>query len=147
MEVHLRCDPVLQWHLQEQGIDLFLNPDIKIAHINETEISSILRGYFQWNRVFAPTRAEVFCWTMPKRMLWILLAPLIPPARILKQLFHLLRYRPALLKRFVTSLNVQFLAHSAAAAGQVTGLVFGIGDAETAFLHYELNQVRRVIRN
>jgi hypothetical protein len=42
------------------------------------------------------------------------------------------------------SLYVQVLAHTAAAAGQVIGLVIGIGQSETLFLHYELNQARRV---
>jgi len=147
METYLRCDPVLQWYLQEQGIDLFLDPAIKISHINETEISSILRGYFQWNRVFAPTRAEIFRWSLRKRLLWILLAPLIPPVRIYKQLFHILGRRPDLFPRFLASLYVQWFAHSAAAAGQVIGLVFGMGSAETDFLYYELNQARRVTKD
>jgi hypothetical protein len=144
LELLLRCDPILQWHLVSTGHQLFLDPRIKIAHINETEISSIMRGYFHWNRVFAPTRAEVFRWSNHKRLLWILAAALIPPVRLVKQAIHILRFRPVLLGLFLRSLYVQVLAHTAAAAGQVIGLVIGIGEAETLFLHYELNQGRRV---
>jgi hypothetical protein len=39
---------------------------------------------------------------------------------------------------------VQLLAHSAAALGQASGLLFGQGDAQVDFLHYELNQNRRM---
>jgi hypothetical protein len=45
---------------------------------------------------------------------------------------------------FIRSLPVQLLAHSAAALGQASGLLFGQGDAQVDFLHYELNQNRRM---
>ena len=140
----LRCDPVLQWKLQEEGHALFLDPRIKVGHINETEIAPIVRGYFLWNRVFAPTRASVFHWSSLKRLVWTILTPLIPPVRILKQLIYILRTRPSLIGQYVQSLPVQVIAHYSAAAGQAIGLVLGIGNAEESFLRYELNQSRRV---
>ncbi len=143
LEELLRCDPVIQWHLQELGIDLYLSSSIKLSHINETEISSIVRGYFLWNRMFAPTRAAVFQWSALKRTIWVLFSPLIAPVRIFKQFRDILNHRPHYLGTFFISMPVQLIAHTAAAAGQAVGLIFGMGDAETSFLHYELNQVRR----
>ena len=140
----LRCDPVLQWRLQAAGHALFLENNIKIGHINETEIAPIMKGYFLWNRMFAPTRAKIFHWSWIRRGVWVSLSPLIPLVRIMKQFFFILGNRPSLLRQYFHSLPVQLLAHSAAAAGQTVGLLFGIGDAETSFLRYELNQSRRV---
>lgn len=141
----LRCDPVLQWKLREEGHFAYLDDAIKFAHINETEIAPITRGYFLWNRMFAPTRARVFKWSPARRFAWIILSPLIPLVRITKQFAFILINRPSLLRDFLRSIPVQFIAQSVAAAGQTTGLIFGVGDAATSFLHYELNQVRREV--
>jgi hypothetical protein len=140
----LRCDPVLQWKLQEMGYELYLDSRIRIAHVNETELGAIALGYFQWNRLFAPTRAAVFHWPILKRMVWFMLSPLIPWTRLVKLFAYALRARRGWMGVYFRSLPVQFIAQSAAAFGQAVGLALGIGNAGTAFLYYELNQVRRV---
>lgn len=140
----LRCDPLLQWKIQERGFDLYLDPHMKVAHINETEMRTIMSGYFYWNRMFAPTRAAEFSWPVIKRLLWVVLFPLIPLVRIAKLFLYLVRDRPQLLGRYLNSLPVQIVAQYAAAIGQAIGLVRGIGTAEEDFLRYELNQIRRI---
>jgi hypothetical protein len=143
IEVLLRCDPVLQWLLQEQGHLLYLNPAIKISHLNETEAADIFFGYFSWNRVFAATRAEVFGWSWWYRGLRLLLTPLIPPVRLIKH-YRLVRAEHSdLLGLYFRSLHIQLLAHSIAALGQALGFAFGMGGANKSFLEYELKQERR----
>ena len=139
----LCSDPLLQWKIQQAGYDLFLEPGMKVAHTNETDIGTIVRGYYYWNRVFAVNRAALFSWPTAKKVLWVTLFPLIPPVRIFKLMAYLLRERPNLLPSFASSLWVQVVAHYAAAAGQAAGFLFGKGCAEVEFLKYELNQPRR----
>jgi hypothetical protein len=137
------CDPVLQWQMAKDGYRLYLNPAVRFKHINETEIGSILRGYFLWNRFFAPTRARQFGWSRFRKLAWSLASPLMPFIRVAKISAYLTREKRAYRKAFFRSLPVQLLAHSAAGLGQMIGLLFGAGDAEVEFLRYELNQVRR----
>lgn len=143
VEVLLRCDPVLQWLLRDQGHPCYLNPRSKIAHLNETELSGITAGYFHWNCLFAATRAQVFDWPWHRRALRILTAPLVPPVRVLRQYVDIRQNHPDRLGRYLESLPVQLVAHSVAALGQVLGFLFGEGQSDEAFLRYELNQVRR----
>jgi len=139
----LCSDPLLQWKMQQAGYQLFLEPAMKVAHKNETDIATIARGYYYWNRVFAINRAALFSWSTPRKLLWLVMFPFIPPVRIFKLMLYLLRERPRLLGTFVRSLPVQLAAQYAAAFGQAVGFTFGAGDAATAFLEYELNQPRR----
>lgn len=137
------CDPVLQWQMAKDGFRLCMNPEIRFRHINETEIGSIMRGYFLWNRFFAPTRARQFGWNRLRRSIWILASPLMPFIRIAKIAAYVTQSKRDYQRKFLISLPVQLLAHSAAALGQSTGLLFGKADAEVEFLRYELNQLRR----
>ena len=123
---------------------LAVSPEVKISHLNETDIPSLVRGAFLWNRMFAPTRAKVFHWSAPKRLAWILLAPLIPFVRSTKLVWGVLKHRPELLWRCVRALPIVLAAHSAGAVGQIVGLVAGLGDVEVSFLRYEISQDRLI---
>jgi Glycosyl transferase family 2 len=138
----LRCDTVLQWRLAQDGYHLCVSPDVRISHFNETDLPSLFKGSFLWNRMFAPTRAHVFHWSAPKRLAWLILSPLIPFVRSIKLLIEILQRRRNLFWLTVAALPITFAAHSAAAAGQWIGLAAGLGDTEIAFLNYEITRNR-----
>ena len=123
---------------------LAVSPEVKISHLNETDIPSLVRGAFLWNRMFAPTRAEVFHWSAPKRLAWILLAPLIPFVRSIKLVWEVLNHRRELLWRCIRAIPIVLVAHAAGAGGQIVGLVAGLGDVEVSFLRYEISQDRPI---
>ncbi len=64
-----------------------------------------------------------------------MLSPLIPGSRLAKLLVYTLRERKDLLGLYLRSLPVQLVAQISAACGQAVGLLFGLGNAETVFLH------------
>ena len=138
LDLLLRCDVVLQWKMKRDGHGLFVDPQVKLSHFNETTIGDIMRGYFLWNRMFAPTRAQVFEWTTARRLLWILLMPLVPAVRTFKLWLQIRRRYANRLGTYFRGLPFIILAQSAGALGQAAGLLFGVGGAETDFLHYEL---------
>ena len=140
----LRCDTILQWQLARDGGRLAVSPEVRISHMNETDIPSLLRGSFLWNRMFAPTRANVFHWSASKRSAWVLFAPLIPFVRSIKLVWEVLNHRREFLWRCVRALPIVLVAHTAAAGGRIVGLVAGLGEAEVSFLRYEISQDRPI---
>jgi hypothetical protein len=138
----LRCDVVLQWRLIRDGGTLGVSPDVKVSHMNETDIASLIKGAFLWNRMFAPTRAEAFGWSSARLLLWLLLTPLIPVVRSVRLLAWTSNRRRALLGAYLKNLPLLLVTHTAAAAGQIVGLAAGLGDAEVEFLRYEITQER-----
>lgn len=137
LENLLRSEPVFQWVLCRDGYRLFVEPDAKIAHTNETTLGSMGTGYYLWNRCFAPTRAEAFNWSAAKRVAWVALTPLIPFVRVFKLFVFMVRRRPRQLALFVRNTPPILAAHFSAAAGQAVGLLFGMGDAELLFAKFE----------
>jgi hypothetical protein len=135
---------VLQWTLTGDGHRIWIAPDAKLRHANETDIVSILKGYFMWNRCFAPLRARVFHWSPAKRLTWIVLSPLIPFVRATKLVAYMTRQRPQVIGKVLRYLPTILVIQAGAAAGQAVGLLFGIGGTDVAFLKYEMNQYRDI---
>lgn len=144
LAVLLRCDTLLQRRLAQDGGRIALAPGVRISHMNETDVLSILKGTFLWNRMFAATRSLVSPWSTPKKLLWLSLSPLIPWVRSLRLVWGVATTKRELLWRTVLALPVALASHSSAAAGQILGVVAGIGDVDVSFLRYEIGQDRRV---
>ena len=142
LEELLRAEIVLHGRLRQDGHRLLLEPAARFAHLNESNLGSIVRGRFLWNRCYGPGRARAFGWSAVRRLVYILATPLIPLYALGKIAWTLSGTRPELL-RIVLRWLPQFLAaHLATAAGQAAGLLFGTGDAEARFTLYELNEPR-----
>ena len=142
LERLMACDPLLQWKLAEAGWRLAVEPAVKVAHWNEVEVRAIARGYYLWNRMFAPLRAGLFHWSPLRVFLRCLLLPAVPIVRTIKLGWTALRRSPPMAREFVRALPVILAAQTAAAIGQAAGWILGPGDAETSFLEYELEQAR-----
>lgn len=138
----LRAEVVLHLRLHRDGHRLLLEPAARIEHINESTIGSAMRGRFLWNRIYAPQRARSFGWSRTRRLLYVVGMPLVPLYSLARLFLFLARRRPALLARAVAGSPALFVAQLAAGAGQSLGLLFGTGDAEARFSHFEMNEYR-----
>jgi hypothetical protein len=140
----LQSEPLLQWQLAQQGRRLLLDPAVKFAHINETQVSQIVKGYFWWNRHFGMMRAALYRWSTLTKALRVLVAPAVPWVRLLRLLGAIIRRSPHLLPIAARMTPAILVAHSAAVLGLTWGALFGSGGTEASFLDYELNGPRRM---
>jgi hypothetical protein len=138
----LRAEIALHSRLRRDGHRLGLEPAARFAHINESDVGSMVRGYFLFHRCYGPTRAEALGWTAPRRGLYALAASLVPIYFVARLLAVLTRRRPGLLSVALAGLPWILVAQAASAAGQAAGLLFGVGDAEARFTDFELNADR-----
>lgn len=142
LETLLRAEIVLYQRLSGDGHRMFLEPDAKFEHINETRLSSIASGYFLWHRCYGPIRARAFSWSPARRLLYIVATPVIPVYYLLRLSLVLLKRRPRLLVQAWLAAPQIYFAQLASATGQAVGLLFGMADAERHFTSYELNEPR-----
>jgi GT2 family glycosyltransferase len=144
LDLLLVCDINLHRRLRLAGERLLLEPAVKFEHINPTGLSSLARGYFLWHRLYGWSRARVFRWPLRRRLLYVVLAPLIPLYFLVRLHRELRRLRPDLLRRFWRGVPLIWLSQTFCAIGQGFGLLFGPGDALRGFTRYELNEPRPV---
>lgn len=142
LEELLRAEVVLYAALTAAGGRLFLEPRAAFEHDNETRLADIVHGFFLWHRMYGPLRARQAGWRLPRRVLYVLLAPAVPAYFAVRLLYVLARQRPQLLGRALLGLPYMLVAQAASAAGQALGLVAGEGQAERAFTLHELGGQR-----
>lgn len=142
LELLLNADLVLQWKMAEDGYQLFYEPGGKIAHRNENTLRSLCVGVFYWNWCFSNVRAQIFEWSFPRRMLRIVLAPLIPWVRLAKMLVWMPRLGRWPFVEFLRDIPFILTVNHCAAAGQVAGLLNKIDTGAREFSHFEMNEPR-----
>jgi hypothetical protein len=142
LEMLLNADLVLQWQMLRDGYEFFYEPAVKIAHRNENTFRSLATGVFYWNWCFSHMRARFFRWSVPRRIVWILLTPLMPWVRLAR----MFRWMPHFgLSRFFTFVgDIPFIVAVSycAAAGQVAGLLNKLDKGARQFSHFEMNEPR-----
>jgi glycosyltransferase involved in cell wall biosynthesis len=138
MDEMLLCDTLMQWRLQEMGYQLGIDPQVKIAHMNEARLSTVIQGSFLWHRCFGRLRARYQHWNFRERLLRILATPLVPVFRSARMYRVLRNNRPKELPMFWRVLPLLFVHHSVAALGMLVGYLFGLGDAPLLLTRYEL---------
>lgn len=144
LELLMRSDSVLNMKLVADGERLLVQPSAKIAHANESSLSSILRGYYLLNRSIAATRAELFSWGWSKKLARALLWLLVPARRLLGLVRYLARKKRKWLPAALAWTPVMALAWTATGLGQAMGCLFGIGASDKDFLDYETAYRRRM---
>lgn len=143
----LRAELALCRRLIADGYQLYLEPRARFAHINETEIFGISRGYFLWNRCYGDARAREFHWSPLRKAFYAACTPLMPVYYLAHFLPRLRRTRPDLYRTALAGLPKVFLAQLASGIGHTAGVLFGRGNAERDFSHYELNMERELGAN
>ncbi len=138
----LRAEIALHSRLAKDGHRLGLAPEARFAHVNESDLPSLVAGYFLFHRCYGPARAEALGWSAARRSLYALAAPLVPLYFVARLLAVLARRRPRLLPTALAGLPWILVAQAASAAGQTAGLLFGTGGAEARFTAFELTADR-----
>jgi GT2 family glycosyltransferase len=142
LELMLKSDVVLQAVLRKQGHELFYEPAAKIAHRSENSPHSLCRGAFYWNWCFAHVRAQVFRWSLLRKIIRVALTPLIPWVRLARLVVWIVRRSEGLLPQLVRDTPFVLAVNYASAAGQAAGLLRGIEVAEREFSYFEMNEPR-----
>lgn len=128
--------------LVADGHRLYLESDAKFEHLNETQLRSIVKGYFLWHRGYGVERARVHHWSLARRTLYVVATPLIPFYFVTKLILRLSKVRPDLVTEALLGTPKILVAQLASASGQAFGLVFGPGETEARFSDYELDEPR-----
>jgi len=81
LEELLEAETILHWDLRRRGLQLWLEPSARIAHVNFSRPSSWLRAQFHGGRLFAGRRAQLERWPWVRRFLFAGGSPLIPVVR------------------------------------------------------------------
>ena len=141
LEELLMAEPILMWRLRADGYKLFLEPDVKSVH-GYTVNPLTLMAFSAWNRCFGYARARAFGWSLGRRLIEVLLTPVIPFRRAIRFFFLLVRHHPERLPTFLFGLPIILLAQYGAVVGQTMGLLFGLGNAEIYFTQSHLRGLR-----
>jgi hypothetical protein len=137
----LMAEPVLMWKLRADGHRLLLDPAVKSMH-GYTVNPLTLVAFYAWNRCLGFARAKVFEWAWWRRLLHVVLAPLIPGWRVLRLFAYLIRRHPVRLPTFLVGWPIILLAQSSAALGEAMGVLLGKGNVETLFTQSHLRGLR-----
>jgi hypothetical protein len=129
---------LLQDWLTGRGHQLFVEPDARFLHANETSLGS-LKGFYWWNRAYGATRADRRGWSRLKRLAYGLLSPALTVTRTLRQARTVLRRQPNRWWALVWNAPFMLLINAVAVAGNGIGALRGSGDAEARFSDHELN--------
>jgi hypothetical protein len=142
LELLMNADLVMQWMLLRDGYEFLHEPSVKIAHLNENAVSRLCVGAFYWNWCFSNARAEVFKWSPIRKVMWIVLSPLIPWVRFGRMSASVSRDGFARIGQFICDIPAIFAVNYSSAAGQVFGLLNKIDRASQEFSVFELNEPR-----
>jgi hypothetical protein len=138
LESLLSCEVVLQWQLRAQGRPFLIEPAIRVAHLNETTLASICKGYYLWNVGFGAAWSRAEGWSTARRAQQALGSPWWVLRRTVDIAARAPRHRRTLLRH----LPVVLVAQSAAALGIAVGCTRGERAHARRFADYELDQPR-----
>ena len=128
--------------MRRDGFRLFLEPDAKMVHRNETTLSATLRAYGSYHRIYGASRAHEGGWSMLRRLAYVAAAPIIPIYYTVRFARFLLRRSPGDVPRFLLNAPYVYLAQLVGAGAQAMGLVLGPGDAPYRFSAFEVSEPR-----
>lgn len=114
----------LHYRLEERGYQLWSDPQVRVLHKKHFGFRAFFAERFHYGRAFAGHRNEFS--SLAKRLVYLALSPLLPPALIVRISRRVLS-RKRHLGRFITALPVILLFMLAWAAGEWFGYAFGPG--------------------
>ncbi len=144
LPILITTEVLLNSKMTENGFTLLLDPQAGYFHQNEESVAMVTKAYYYSNLCFGASRAELFGWRWWRRALQLLSTPLVPFVRYLKYMVYFWRHNRSNLPILFRYTAVFFYTQSIAAIGLAIGCVFGAGNGEKNFLHYELNTSRSI---
>jgi hypothetical protein len=139
----LSVEGMLMDDLRAKGHRLYMEPAAKAYHVNVSLLWSWIKHCFLGGRLFGAARVEKKKWSLWRRLLYILGAPLIPLVRIRRALRTIQRTdrRRELLPRILPALISGLIPH---AFGELTGYALGRGGTEYYYGQYEMRRVQHL---
>ncbi len=114
-------DTRLCWQVRAAGHEVLLDPGHRVRHSGLEALGPMLRRKFSHGGAFAVMRAETRGWSLTRRRIRALAAPVVPVVliyRIARAVFHAGRYR----RRFLQSLPFTWMAVVAWTLGETVAL-------------------------
>jgi len=142
LEDMIEAESVLHWDLGAKGYQLYLEPAAKTFHLNFERFSSWKSAQFHSGRLFAVTRAKR--WSLLRRLFYIGGTPLIPVVCLWRILRHLRRTQKQY-HLFPQILPILILGLVINAAGEMAGLLLGVGSAKERMRDLEFHRERHLI--
>jgi hypothetical protein len=138
----LSPDQVIFEELHRQGMPMYLDAQVRVAHTSFIKLSFQLRANHAYGRLHAAKRARAFAWSRRRRLFYGLLAPLSSP--VLRTLYFVrqARSRPELLTAFLEALPVAWSAFTWGAIGASAGYLFGAGASERILTELDLGSAK-----
>lgn len=121
----LDAESIIHWDLRARGHRLYMNPAARVRHRNTTRLRPATREMFLSGRAFAALRARR--WTPPRRAIYAVGSPLLPPMRLARIVAGSWRRGRARVALRALPAMAWLLAISA--AGELVGYVGGGGDS------------------
>ena len=141
LEEMIEAESVLHWDLRARGLELYLEPAARTAHVNFSDPWTSLGLRFNSGRLFAASRARG--WPVARRAAWAAAAPLIPLLRLGRAVRDLAR--PGRPRRLLAPLFVPLAAGLAVDGfGELVGYAFGAGDAMRTLTDLEFDRRRHL---
>lgn len=128
----------------QRGLPMFVESRALAAHLNFEHLPSMLRANHDHCRIIAGRRIELHAWSLPRRLFYALAVPLGAPVLKFTRLVGSLRGRRALWPEVAVSLPVIVSTFIWSAVGEAKGYLFGPGETERTFRHWEIEAVRRM---
>ena len=142
LERMLAAEVGLETRLLRAGHRMWVDGGATVSHVNLSLWRSFLRGQFVGGRLYGAMRAEAETWSVLRRLLYVVMAPLIPLWRAPRVAAHVARTG-------APGLNIIFLAAcvcglTAATLGEVSGYLFGEGSMRRKRAWYEFSRESHV---
>jgi hypothetical protein len=139
----LSVEVFLHRDLVAKGHRLYLEPSATTYHVNISRWRPWVRHAFVGGRLFGATRAFRERWPPARRLLQVVGAPLVPVVRLRRVLQDMRRSgeRRKLLPNAIGAVAAGLAFH---ALGEAVGYALGVGDAERAYMDFEVNRSRFV---
>lgn len=99
-------------------------PTALLAHETNTGLRDLMVGHFEYARLFANRRLSHEGWSLPKRIVGTIAAPVLVPPLRLKRLIFALRGRPSM-REALAGLPIILLLYMCGALGEAWGLLRG----------------------
>jgi hypothetical protein len=142
LDALLTIDFNLQEILGKRGFSLLVEGRARAAHQNFSNyVRDTITGHW-YCRLLAARRAETQSWSLTRRLMHGLGAPLGSPAIRLARLLLSLRGRRPLWGHTAAAVPLTVGWYLTDALGESLGYLFGAGEAESQALRWELNEAR-----
>jgi glycosyltransferase involved in cell wall biosynthesis len=136
LDLLLSSEILLVRRLAADDERLYRATDLVLTHWNDIEFLDGWIAFFYSGQIYICNLLKVQRWSLMRRVSRLVLIPLVPFIRALKN-YQFAKRNGREIKRFIVDLPALLLFHAASAAGIAAGLLFGCQNSERKFADCE----------